>query len=67
MGGEGKRSAQRDFTDIIRDYTGWISEIVIMPGEFELEALAAGALRVMSGEEDAKIYSGIPVWQGFES
>ena len=55
------------FTDIIRDYTGWISEIVIMPGEFELEALAAGALRVMSGEEDAKIYSGIPVWQGFES
>ena len=54
------------FTDIIQDYVGWISEVVIMPGEFELEALAAGALRVINGEEEAKIYSGVPVWQGFE-
>ena len=60
-------SNNKYFTDIILDYVSWISEVVIMPGEFELEALAAGALRVIHGEEEAKIYSGIPVWQGFEN
>ena len=53
------------FTDMITDYIGWIAEVVIMPGEFEMEALASGALRVMRGEETAKIYTGIPVWTGF--
>jgi butyrate kinase len=33
-----------------------------MAGEFEMEALAAGALRVVQGLEKAKIYTGIPVW-----
>ena len=37
-----------------------------MPGEFEMEALAAGALRVMKGEEEAKEYTGKPTWSGFE-
>ena len=50
---------------MIKEYIGWIGEVVVMPGEFELEALAAGALRVMRGEEKAKIYTGIPVWSGF--
>ncbi len=53
------------FTDIMTQYIAWIAEIVIMPGEFELEALAAGALRVMRGEEQAKTYTGVPVWNGF--
>lgn len=53
------------FTDIMQEYISWIAEVVIMPGEFELEALSAGALRVMRGEEHAKIYTGIPVWNGF--
>ena len=52
-------------TGIIEDYVGWIAEVVIMPGEFELEALASGAVRVMRGEEEAKTYTGIPVWSGF--
>ena len=34
--------------------------------EFEMEALAAGAVRVLSGEETAKEYTGIPVWNGFD-
>jgi butyrate kinase len=33
-----------------------------MPGEFELEALASGALRVLRGEEPGKEYTGAPVW-----
>jgi len=54
------------FTDALTEYLGWITEIVVMPNEFELEALAAGALRIMRGEEMTKTYTGIPVWYGFE-
>lgn len=52
-------------TDLLKEYIGWIAEVVVMPGEFELEALAAGALRVMRGEEQVKLYTGVPVWSGF--
>ncbi len=51
--------------DFLRPYLNWISEIVVMPGEFEMEALAAGALRVMDGLEEAKQYTGVPTWNGF--
>ena len=54
------------YTDKMKEYTAWIAETVVMPGEFELEALAAGAVRVMRGEEELKEYSGVPVWDGFE-
>lgn len=36
------------------------------PGEFEMEALAAGALRALRGEEAVKTYTGVPVFHGFE-
>lgn len=52
-------------TDLMKEYISWIAEVVVMPGEFELEALAAGALRVMRGEEQVKVYTGVPVWSGF--
>lgn len=51
--------------DKIMEYAGWIGEIVIMPGEFEMEALAAGAYRVASGQEQPTLYTGEPVWTGF--
>ena len=54
-------------TGKIEDYIGWIAEVAVMPGEFELEALAAGAIRVSRGEEEAKTYTGVPVWSGFEA
>lgn len=38
--------------------------IAVYPGELELEALAAGACRVLNGEEEALEYTGVPVWQG---
>jgi butyrate kinase len=58
----GGMSNGKDFTDMMAEYVGWIAEIIVMPGEFELEALAAGALRVMRGKEMSKTYTGIPVW-----
>ncbi len=61
----GGLSNGKAFTDLMKEYLGWIAEVVVMPGEFELEALASGALRVMRGEEAAIIYTGIPVWNGF--
>ena len=49
----------------LSDMIGFIAPITVMAGEFEMEALAAGALRVLSGEEEAKNYTGVPVWNGF--
>ncbi len=47
----------RDYLDKwISERCGFIAPIVIMPGEFEMEAMAAGALRVMTGEEKTKTY-----------
>lgn len=40
----------------------WIAPITAYPGEFEMEAMAAGAIRVLEGVEEVKIYSGKPVW-----
>lgn len=40
----------------IREKIGFLGEVFVVPGEAELEALAAGALRVLIGEEEAKIY-----------
>ena len=60
-------SNSKYFTNTLKEYINWIAEVVVMPGEFELEALAAGAVRVMRGEEAAKTYSGVPVWKGFDN
>ena len=43
----------------------FLAPITVMAGEFEMEALAAGALRALSGEDQIKEYTGIPVWNGF--
>jgi len=53
-------------TEHIRAYVGWITEVAVMPGEYELEALVAGAVRAERGEEKAKTYTGEPVWHGFD-
>lgn len=44
------------FTKMITDRIKWIADVIVRPGENELEALAEGALRVLRGEEDAKEY-----------
>ncbi len=40
----------------LREYVEWIAPVTVYPGEDELLALAQGALRVLSGEEEAKVY-----------
>lgn len=46
----------------IKEGCSWIAPVYAYPGEFELEAMAAGAIRVLSGQEEAKKYTGKPVW-----
>jgi butyrate kinase len=40
----------------ITDRINWIADVIVYPGEDELQALAEGALRVLRGEEEAKTY-----------
>ncbi|MTI49752.1 butyrate kinase [Sporosalibacterium faouarense] len=46
----------KEFVKWITDRIGFISKIFVYPGEDELIALAQGGLRVLRGEEKAKIY-----------
>ncbi len=49
------------FIDDLREYIDWIGPVMVIPGEMEMEALAAGALRVLRGEEQAKDISQVSV------
>lgn len=40
----------------LKEYISFIAPVVVIPGENELQALAEGAFRVLSGEEQAKQY-----------
>lgn len=44
------------FMGKIKDYLKFIDKVFVIPGEYEIEALVNGALRVLKGEENAKIY-----------
>lgn len=55
----------KDLVEQLQKYCGWIAPVTAYPGEFEMEAMAAGALRVLRGEEAAKHYTGKLVWSGF--
>jgi len=50
----------------ITDMVKYIAPVKVYAGEFEMEALASGALRVLIGQEKPKTYTGVPVWNGFE-
>ena len=55
-----------DIVDGIRSRCGWIAPITIYPGEMEQEEMAGAVLRVLRGEDEAHVYTGEPVWKGFE-
>lgn len=44
------------FTGWIQERVAFITEVLVYPGEDEMIALTEGALRVLRGEEEAKIY-----------
>lgn len=52
----GGMAHSRRLTEAITEKTAFIAKVVAVPGEFELEALTGGALRVLTGEEEAKRY-----------
>lgn len=43
-------------TEKLQEYVEFLAPVVIVPGENELQALCEGALRVLRGEERARIY-----------
>lgn len=56
----------KDLVQQITDTCSFIAPVTAYPGEFEMEAMAAGAIRVLNGEEELKEYTGKPNWDGFE-
>lgn len=55
----------KKLTDQIRRGVEWIAPVSVYAGEFEMEALASGVIRVLSGQEAPREYTGIPCWSGF--
>ncbi len=43
------------FVGLIKSHVSFIAEIFVLPGEAEMEALASGGFRVLSGEEEPQI------------
>jgi len=43
-------------TTKLKEWVGFIAKVMVYPGQDEMKALALGALRVLSGEEEAKTY-----------
>lgn len=48
------------FTGWVRDLVEWIAPVTVLPGEHEMEALAAGGQRVLNGEEAVHDYDVYP-------
>ncbi|MBU9724094.1 MULTISPECIES: butyrate kinase [Bacillaceae] len=46
----------KQFVKKISDRVEWMADVIVKPGENELQALAEGALRVLRNEEEAKEY-----------
>lgn len=54
-------------TGMIKERVEFIAPVKLYPGEYEMDALAAGAIRVLTGEEEPKYYTGKPVFPGFDA
>ncbi len=52
-------SYSKFIANYIKDMVDWIAPVEIMAGEYEMEALAAGALRVAKGEEELQDFQAI--------
>lgn len=62
----GGMAGSQDLVDQISAACGWIAKVTAYPGEFEMEAMAAGAKRVLDGTEQVKKYQGVCRFQGFD-
>ena len=50
----------RYVADYLTKKLSFIAPVEVMAGEFELEALAAGAIRVLEGKEQPRRFADIP-------
>ncbi len=55
----GGMSLNSKFVEMIKSYIPNLALILVIAGSYEMEALALGALRVLRGEEEAKVYKGV--------
>lgn len=55
----------KQFRQWVEEHVSFIAPIEVLPGEYEMEALSAAALRVLNGQEVAKTYDLVPY--GYES
>lgn len=62
IGVTGGLSNSKYLVNEVRKQTGWIAPIFAFPGEYEMECLGNSVLRVLRGEEETKVYTGIPVF-----
>lgn len=61
----GSMARNKDLVGQIKNVCEWIAPISVYPGEFEMEAMAAGAIRALNGQEEVKNYTGKCIFQGF--
>ena len=54
-----------DLRKQITESCSWIAPVSFYPGEVEHEAMAAGAIRALKGEEELQVYTGEPVWKSW--
>jgi len=52
----GGMAHSKRLSDLISGFVGFLGKIVVVPGEFEMEALAAAGLRFLRGEDELKLY-----------
>jgi len=52
----GGMSHSKRLVDEISRHVSWMKEVIVVPGEFEMEALAAAGVRFLSGEEKLRQY-----------
>jgi butyrate kinase len=62
----GGMSHNAELVQGVTDMVQFLAPVKVYAGEFELEAMAVGALRVLTGQEQVKTYTGVPVWSGFK-
>lgn len=49
------------FTDAVKERVKFLAPVEVIPGAFEMDALACGIDRVLRGEEEARTYTGGPL------
>lgn len=57
----------KELVEKITEACSFIAPVSAYPGEFEMEAMAAGAIRALEGKEQVRQYTGEPVFKAFKA